>query len=340
MAKRQYNKGFINKDNLIIALKYMLDLQSQYQFNNPRLNENIYNLHHMLSELNCDNRGHYFTCFDSINGKQNKLFPDLRERYIHISYNDPCSLKHEIKELILAGTNTVEVDISNTAVYLFAKFISHDDDLLNYYKHNDFYKLLPNKTRDEQKKLTQIWLQGIYNKAIPYNSLFPITGEYLKQTAIADNELYKRNSGLFRDQEVKLLDEIIADMSVLFHLHDGFYTTERNKKKLCASVEKHYGDGIKYKVHDFSNVCLTENEIKNIINNVEWKSDGITPQVENIKSNNLLFNAKAKYNYIYADTHEDASAYVVQRLYAISLNNIVQSSIMAGIATNPVYIIK
>lgn len=335
--KRQYNKAFINRDNLIITLKYLLKLQSKYKFENPRLNENVYNLHHLLSNLECDTKGRWCSTFTDHHGGMNKTYNDLRERYIHINYCDPCSLKHEIKEILLAGTDTVEVDISSTVVYIYSKFITHDDALLKAYKDGDFYSILFDLSREQQKKLTQIWLQGVYNETIQYNTLFTATNDFLKTNATKDN--YKRNSGLFRDKEVKLLDDIIKDASVLFHLHDGFYIQKRNKKKLCDSIKKYYGDEVKYKTHDYSKDNLTESQIKSIIDDIEWKSKDITPKVEVIHSYDIQFNPRAKYDYIYTDTKQEVSAYVLQKLYNIKLNNIVNNNIMNGIETKSIYVI-
>lgn len=165
--------------------------------------------------------------------KHNTNYHDLLERYIHINCMDPCSTlyKREIRHMLLSGTNIAELDISATVVYLFAKFISKDAMMLNIYKNGDFYSLIPDKTRDEQKKLVQIWLQGWYNESIAYNKLFQVTGEFLKTNALKKNDIYKRNSGLFRDKEVRLLNDMLeSDLPIVNHLHDGYYLNNRYKK--------------------------------------------------------------------------------------------------------------
>lgn len=345
IMRRKYNKSYINRDYLLTTLKYLLELQNKYNHNNPRLNETIYHLHHMLFELTTDSKGNDYTTFDDKDGGHNKTYNSLRERYIHISYKDPCTLKREIRSIVLSATDTVEVDITATAVYIYAKYITKDDDLLRCYKESDFYSVLNNISRDEQKKLAQIWLQGQYNNNIEYNHLFPITAKYLKQTS----DEYKKNSGLFRDKEVRLLDDIRKDVQLLFHLHDGFYTVKRNKQKLISSIKKHYGENIKYKIKDYSEIKYTEQDIKDIINNIVWKYNKMTPQQDNhfhdnqIQLNSVEYNPESKYKYVYVNhltgEKEELNAYNVQRLYSIQLKNIVDNNLLLGIMTNPMYII-
>lgn len=341
MSKRLYSKSFINRNNLATMLTYMLSLQSKYNFENPRLNENIWKLSHLLHDLEIDNKGRYISEFENIEGGKNKQFPDLNERYIHVAHNDPCSLKHEIKELLLAGTDTVEVDVSNTVVYLFAKYISQDNAMLNVYKSGDFYSIIPNKSRDEQKKLVQIWLQGCYNKNIQYNELFPVTGQFLKQTALQKDGLYKRNSGLFRDKEVELLNAIMDDVQLLFHLHDGFYVQKRNVKKVIESVKRHYGDDVRYKVHDFNRDKFSDKDIYTIIDNIEWKSKENTPIVEIAKSEFTFYVDRFRgLVYRYKDTKEEVGAYITQQHFCKSLYDIVNNNKLQGIQTSPVYIMQ
>ena len=343
MSKRQYNKAFINRDNLVTMLTHMLVLQNEHKFENPRLNENIWKLSNLLHELQIDTKGRYVSEFANIEGGKNKQFPDLKERYIHISHNDPCSLKHEIKEILLAGTDTVEVDISNTVVYLFAKYISHDELMLKEYERGDFYSIFPNNilSRDDQKKLVQIWLQGCYNESIQYNKKFPVTSEFLKKTALQKDDLYKRNSGLFRDKEVKLLDEIMGDVQVLFHLHDGVYAQKRNVNKVINSIKKHYGEEVRYKIHDFNKDVLQKEDICKIVDNIKWESKNTTPIPEIAKSEFTFYvdRFKGLINK-YKDTKEEVGAYITQQRFCESLYDIVKNNKLQGIQTAPVYIMQ
>ena len=341
MSKRQYSKAFINRDNLVMMLTHMLELQDEHKFENPRLNENIWKLSNLLHELQIDTKGRYVSEFANIEGGKNKQFPDLKERYIHISYNDPCSLKHEIKEILLAGTDTVEVDISNTVVYLFAKYISKDDLMLKEYERGDFYSIFPNKERDDQKKLVQIWLQGYYDEKIPYNERFPITGEFLKKTALQKDGLYKRNSGLFRDKEVELLNAIMDDVQVLFHLHDGVYAQKRNVNKVINSIKKHYGEEVRYKIHDFNKDTLLKEDIYKIVDNIKWKSKDTTPIPEIAKGEFTFYIDRFKgLIYRYKDTKEEVGAYITQRRFCESLYDIVKNNKLQGIQTAPVYVMQ
>ena len=343
MSKRQYNKAFINRDNLVTMLTHMLTLQDRENFKNPRLNENIWKLSNLLHELQVDTKGRYISEFENIEGGKNKQFPDLKERYIHISHNDPSSLKHEIKEILLAGTDTVEVDISNTVVYLFAKYISHDVDMLKEYERGDFYSLFPTtvKSRDEQKKLTQIWLQGWYDNTTQYNKRFPITGEFLKQTALQKDGLYKRNSGLFRDKEVELLNAIMDDVQLLFHLHDGFYIQKRNVNKVINSIKKHYGEEVRYKIHDFNKDAFSNEDICKIVDNIKWKSKDTTPIPETTRGEFTFYVDRFKGPiYRYKDTKEEVGAYITQQRFCESLYDIVRNDKLQGVKTAPVYIMQ
>lgn len=341
MSKRQYNKAFINRDNLVTALTHMLTLQNEHNFENPRLNENIWKLSHLLYDLQIDTKGRYVSEFANIDGGKNKQFPELRERYIHISHNDPSSLKHEIKELLLAGTDTVEVDISNTVVYIFAKYISHDELMLKEYRSGDFYSLIPVLKRDEQKKRVQIWLQGWYDESTPYNKRFPITGQFLKQTALQKDGLYKRNSGLFRDKEVELLDAIMSDVQVLFHLHDGFYVQKRNVNKVIDSIKTHYGEEVRYKTHDFNKDAFSKEDICEIIDSIKWKSKDTTPIPEIAKSEFTFYVDRFKgLIYRYKDTKEEVGAYITQQHFCKSLYDIVSNNKLQGVQTAPVYVMQ
>ena len=343
MSKRQYSKAFVNRDNLVTMLTHMLTLQDRENFKNPRLNENIWKLSNLLYELQIDTKGRYVSEFVNIEGGKNKQFPDLKERYIHVSHNDPCSLKHEIKEILLASTDTVEVDISNTVVYLFAKYISCDDLMLKEYERGDFYSIFPNNilSRDEQKKLVQIWLQGCYDERIQYNKRFPITGEFLKKTALQKDGLYKRNSGLFRDKEVELLNAITNDVQVLFHLHDGFYVQKRNVNKVIGSIKKHYGEEVRYKIHDFNKDALSNEDICKIVDGIKWKSKDTTPIPEIAKSEFTFYVDRFKgLIYRYKDTKEEVGAYITQQRFCKSLYDIVSNNKLQGIRTAPVYVMQ
>lgn len=266
----------INKHNLDVMVDELKTLARESDFCNTRINKTLLCLYLMRQHLNKLKNDKYTTRCTLRGVKNNVRYNDLLERYIHVNCMDPCSAiyKREIRHMLLAGTNIAELDISATVVYLFAKFISKDDAMLNIYKNGDFYSLIPNKTRDEQKKLVQIWLQGWYNESIVYNKLFPITGEYLKNTALKKDEAYKRNSGLFRDKEVRLLNEILeSGLPIVNHLHDGYYLNSRNKKKCGELISKVWGEDVKYKVHDFAKDYYSDDDIKSTIKNIDWKED-------------------------------------------------------------------
>lgn len=266
----------VNKHNLDVMIDELKILACELDFCNTRINKTLLSLYLMRKHLNKLKNDRCTTQCSLRGVKHNANYPDLLERYIHVNCMDPCSAsyKREIRHMLLAGTNIAELDISATVVYLFAKFISKDDAMLNVYKNGDFYSLIPGKTRDEQKKLTQIWLQGWYNESIAYNKLFPITGEYLKNTASKKDDIYKRNSGLFRDKEVRLLNEILeSGLPIVNHLHDGYYLNSRHKKKCGELISKVWGDDVKYKVHDFSKECYSDDDIKNTVRNIDWKED-------------------------------------------------------------------
>ena len=266
----------INKHNLDIMIDELKELAKSYDFCNTKVNKTLLALHLMRERLHALKNNRYTTKCTLWGVKHNAHYPDLLERYIHTNCMDPCSslYKREIRKLLLAGTNIAELDISATVVYLFAKFITNDEAMLNIYKHGDFYELLNDKTRDEQKQLTQIWLQGYYIPGIVYNKLFPTTSDYLKHTATQDDDLYKRNSGLFRDKEVRLLNAMLeSDLHIINHLHDGYYLNNRHKTKCGALIKKVWGDDVKYKVTDFASINKSDDDIKNILQEIDWKED-------------------------------------------------------------------
>lgn len=267
----------VNKHNIDVMIEELKSLAKEKSFNNTRINKTLYSLYLMRKNLNrLANDKHMTQC--SLKGvKKNANYDDLLERYIHANCMDPCSTayKREIRHLLLAGTNIAELDITATVVYIFAHFITKDPAMQFAYKNGDFYSILGEANdRDEQKKATQIWLQGPYAPNMTYNRLFPMTSEYLKQTAVRENDLYKRNSGLFRDQEVKLLNAMLeSDLHIVNHLHDGYYLNNRLKKKCGELIKQIWGDNVKYKVHDFSKDHQSDDEIKAILRKIKWDED-------------------------------------------------------------------
>lgn len=247
-------KSNINFDNAKTALEYLK--ANNKGFKNNKLNQTIVNLYELLN------------CPDGVKSttlrapKRNKEFSDLIERYIHISPYDPCSYIHEVRELLLSGTNTTELDVTAEAVYIFAKYISKDDSLLDAYTSNDVYTLLRGVKRDKQKVIMNTWIQGYYIDDMEYNKLFPKTAEYLKQTAIKKDHLYARNSGLFRDIETRNLIEICKQCGrkITNHLHDAVYTTPKHFEEVAETYRAVYGDGIKFKRHDFKDIHYDVNE--------------------------------------------------------------------------------
>lgn len=216
--------------------------------------------------------------------KKNKEFNDLIERYIHISVYDPCAYIHEVREVLLAGTDTTELDITAEAVYIFAKYISKDDELLDAYISNDVYTLLHGVPRDKQKIEMNKWIQGYYIEEMQYNALFPKTANYLKQTAIKKNHYYARNSGLFRDIETCKLIEICkkCGRKITNHLHDAVYTTPKHFDAVADVYREVYGDGLKFKRHDYKNL---QYDVYEYLSKREWSiKDTLTDnQLEMIK---------------------------------------------------------
>lgn len=259
-------KSNVNFDNAKAALEYLKT--NNEGFKNNKLNQTIVNLYELLN------------CPDGVKSttlkapKQNKEFNDLIERYIHISPYDPCSYIHEVRELLLSETDTTELDVTAEAVYIFAKYISKDDSLLDAYTSNDVYTLLHGIKRDKQKVMMNTWIQGYYIDDMEYNKLFPKTAEYLKQTAIKKNHLYARNSGLFRDIETRNLIEICKQCGrkITNHLHDAVYTTPKHFEEVAETYRAVYGDGIKFKRHDFKN---THYDVTKYLSRREWSPNDI-----------------------------------------------------------------
>lgn len=266
----------INKHNLDVMIDELKALANEYEFYNTRINKTLLSLHLMQKNLHVLKNNRYATHCTLASVKSNAHYSDLLERYIHTSCMDPCSTtyKREIRHLLLAGTNIAELDITATVVYIFAKYISEDPAMLNIYEKGDFYSIFKDKSRDEQKKLTQIWLQGYYISDMPYNKIFPVTGEFLKNNALKQDDLYKRNSGLFRDKEVRLLNDILeSELPIVNHLHDGYYLNNRLKTKCGELISKVWGKGVKYKVHDFAKDEYTDEDIRKMIRSIDWKED-------------------------------------------------------------------
>lgn len=208
--------------------------------------------------------------------KPNKDYSDLLERYVHLSSFDPCSYRHVIRDLLLAGTKTVELDITAESVYIYAKYITKDSDLLCTYMDNDIYTIIPDMTRAEQKVLMQKWLAGGYNPKIPYNEMFPISAAYLKQTGNWTDGSYKRNSGLFRDIETRNLITIceLCGKKILGHLHDAVYTTVRGFDDAAKAFKQIYGSAIKFKRLDYA--TLSDN-VYDRMESIDWGTGSLLP---------------------------------------------------------------
>ena len=328
MSKRLYNKAEINKSNLEFMLNILLNMCAENSFKNNTINETIYNLHYLYNSITPTNKQTFFSQFNNTHSKNNGMnitFPELRERYTHEDYRDPCSYKREIRKMLLYNTNTVELDITATVVYIFAKYISCDNKMLDVYKTQDFYSIIPTtiKERDEQKLLVQKWLQGYYSEDIMYNKLFPITSEYLKRTAIIKDGLYKKNSGLFRNKEVCLLDDIMSKVQVNFHLHDGIFVTKSTKKKAENAILSTYGEDVKYKVIDYSQLNHTNEELYNILKSMDWHKDDVIDLDKILK---MPVKLKGVYNngvitHKYENDICDVNPEVEHYLYCVSLYN-------------------
>ncbi len=278
MIENSFNINMpININNLDMIISELKELAKQTKFLNSDINKTLLCLYYMRKHLDITGKKAITRCtLQPV--KRNKNFPELTERYVHCSSYDPCNsaYKRAIRHLLLEGTNMAEMDISATVVYIFAKFISKDSQLLEYYHDNDFYSLLPSKSRDEQKKLAQIWLQGWYDESLVYNALFPITGDYLKRTAIKDGRQYARNSGLFRDIEIHCLDKILSakGLHLINHLHDGYYVGCRNISKCATIIKDIWGEDVRFKVKDYSKIAQkSQSEIHDIIFGIDWDDD-------------------------------------------------------------------
>ena len=251
----------VNKDNLEIMFNWFKDNHLEYRFN--YVNNTICKLWSLYNEPIKNSK-----CILKPPA-QNKTYPDLIERYIHIDAYDPVSYKREVRKILMAGTPTYEIDFHAESVYIYAKYITHDDLLLDTYINNDdFYKIIPNMPRDKQKKLVQIWLQGQYNESIIYNEMFPVTAEYLKSSS---ND-YKRNSGLFRDIETRKLLEMLqmCKTRCINHLHDAIYVNGKGLNTALDVINKVYDKGIKFEIKNMQKVYLTESDIYNILDSIDW----------------------------------------------------------------------
>lgn len=234
----------------------------------------------------------------------NKTYSNLTERYIHMSPFDPCSYIREIRNGLFAGTNTVELDVTAEAVYIYASYISKDVDLLQAYINGDVYRILPDKTRDEQKALMNKWLQGGYREDLPYNKIFPITAQYLKEHANWKNGEYKYNSGLFRDIETKNLKIICekAGSKITNHLHDAVYTTKAGLKAVSEYYTEVYGKALKYKIHEYKDSAPD-------LSTYKWKeSDSLSDaQMNQFKQLTDRFNVHQKRPMLFDECEVDSS---------------------------------
>lgn len=268
-------KSTINLDNASSALEYLK--HNNESFKNNKLNQTIIALYTLLQNPSNTKS----TVLKAPN--KNKEFSDLIERYIHISPYDPCSYIHEVRDLLFAGTNTVELDITAEAVYIFAKYISKDDELLDAYTSGDIYTTLHKVSRDKQKTIMNTWIQGYYIDDLPYNKLFPKTAEYLKRTAIKDNHTYARNSGLFRDIETNKLITICkkCDRKITNHLHDAVYTTEKHFDEIVKCYYEEYGNELKFKRKDYKYLTFNVNEY---LGGRKWSSNDmlLSDQMEDV----------------------------------------------------------
>lgn len=284
-------KSNVNFHNAREILKFLIE--NNNNFTNNVINESIVKLDWLLTFPDGP-KDTYLAA-----PKPNKIYSDLLERYVHISAFDPCSYMREIRDLLFAGTNTVELDVTAEAVYIYAKYISKDVDLLDAYMKTDIYTILPSHIeRGEQKVLMNKWLQGGYNDGLPYNKIFPITAKYLKENANWEDGAYKRNSGLFRDIETKNLMTICRSVKnkITNHLHDGVYTTESGLKDVEKAYKAIYGNALKYKVHRYKNdecdlTALAKRDLnsdKSLSEKNQWKPTMTDAEID-------LFNKNKNY---------------------------------------------
>ena len=277
MIEQSFNVNMaVNEYNLKTVLDILKQRMLDANFSNADMNKTFLCLQYMNKRLTRTDKKSITKCVLAP-VKKNKRFPELNERFVHNSVFDPLNSAYTrpIRHILLEGTQVAEVDISATVVYIFAKMITKDDELLRCYLERDFYSILPTKTRDEQKKLTQFWLQGWFDQNVVYNQLFPITSDYLRRTAIKEDCLYARNSGVFRDFEVKALDKMLSGgVHIINHLHDGYYVHPRNIKKISKLVNEVWGKEVKFKVTDYSKIDQKSySEIDDIISSIEWESN-------------------------------------------------------------------
>ena len=281
-------KSNVNFDNAKKVLEHLSE--NNQDFTNNVINESIVKLDWLI-QFPDGPKDTYLSA-----PKPNKTYSDLLERYIHISAFDPCGYVREIRNLLFAGTNTVELDVTAEAVYIYAKYISKDVELLEAYTKGDIYTILgPEIKRDDQKVLMNKWLQGGYNAKLPYNEKFPITANYLKKTATWNDGAYKRNSGLFRDIETRNLMTICKSVKgkITNHLHDGVYTTERGLKEVEKAYKDIYGKTLKYKIHHYKDdecdlKALINRDLSNLNSNSQWKPTMTENEME-------LFNENKHY---------------------------------------------
>ena len=312
-------KSVINFDNAKEMLKYLCNNNLGFKIN--ILNNSICYLDWLVN---------YPTACKNIllHTTVNKTYPDLTERYIHMSPFDPCSYIRQIRNGLFAGTNTVELDVTAEAVYIYAKYISKDVELLDAYINGDVYEILPGKERSDQKVLMNKWLQGGYNAKLQYNELFPITAKYLKEHANWNDGSYKRNSGLFRDIETRNLQAICreAGNKITNHLHDAVYTTKAGLKAVSEYYTEVYGKALKYKVHEYKNAEVD-------LSTYEWKtSDALTDsQMEQFNQLKDLFNVHQTKPMVFDEC--DVDSLVQQAILAQRITRILNGDLPNNLAS-------
>lgn len=311
-------KSTLNLVNAHSALEYLKN--NNKSFTNNKLNQTMIALYTLLQ--NPSN-----TKSTTLKApKNNEEFNDLIERYVHTSPYDPCSYIHEVRDLLLAGTNTVELDITAEAVYIFAKYISKDDELLDAYIFGDIYTILHKIPREKQKTMMNTWIQGYYIDDLPYNKLFPKTAEYLKRTAIKSNHIYARNSGLFRDIETNKLIAICkkCDRKITNHLHDAVYTTEKHFDEVAKCYHEEYGNGLRFKRKDYKYLTCNVSEY---LSGRNWSSNDTLSkdQMEEACSyrDKLVIwkEPNGKYKYNCWNAPRDLSIEVLQSIIAYRIVN-------------------
>lgn len=319
-------KSNVNLDNAKAALNYLKI--NNMGFKNNKLNQTIVHLDALLRDAE-DVKS---TILNP--PKQNREFNDLIERYVHISCYDPCSYVREVRDLLFAGTDTTELDVIAEAVYIFAKYISKDPELLDAYSSSDIYTILHGISRDRQKVMMNTWIQGYYIEDLPYNAYFPKTAEYLKQTAIKKDREYARNSGLFRNIETNNLIEICkkCGRKITNHLHDAVYTTPKHFENVVSTYHEVYGSEIKFKRHDYKNMTY---DVNDYLSKREWKlNDMLTDkQINDIKQYGSRLTIWQTYPGVYKyngwDAPNDLSSETLQAIVAkrIATTNQYQSPV-------------